>query len=126
MPFELLRKHRGNSPAGRNQHPHSITAHTYQNALPGFKAPEGALGVDLVGELSFHEDALPVFLQHGHPDGAAAEGHRDLEQSGGESSRAGKVVAGVLQGGRERRFPRRLTSHCRRTRTSPEVIRLSE
>ena len=43
------------------------------------------LGVDLVGELPFHEDTLPIFLQHSHPDGAAAEGHRDLEQSERES-----------------------------------------
>ena len=59
--------------------------HTHQDTLPGFKAPEGALSVDLVGELPFHEDTLPIFLQHSHPDGAAAEGHRDLEQSERES-----------------------------------------
>jgi hypothetical protein len=49
--------------------------HTYQNTLPRLKAPKGTLGVDLVGELPFHEDTLSIFLQHGHTDGATAEGH---------------------------------------------------
>lgn len=63
----------------------STDTHTHQDALARLQAPQGALSVDLVRELPFHEDVLPILLQHSHPDGAAAQGHRDLEPSRRES-----------------------------------------
>lgn len=80
-----MANHEATPPLAGINTPTASTAHTHQDTLPGFEAPEGALGVDLVGELPFHEDTLPIFLQHSHPDGGAAEGHRDLEQSKRES-----------------------------------------
>lgn len=51
---------------------------THDHAAPGLQAPQGVLGVDLVGEFSLHQSFLLGSLLHAHFNAAGLQADADL------------------------------------------------